>query len=250
MAKKWVKLYCKKWLDGTMSYELTDAQVGVWSKLLALAGEYADYNKSDGIIPLELEGIQKRIKSAPRTFKKAIDRLIETDRIQMTDAGIQLVNFTIYNPARSELWDAEHPDRALKRKRDYKGLRGTTSDGIDRDRERDKDRDGDIRHPPIIPPQGSGDINFERVREAYERDIGMFPPLLGKEVQDALARWPVEWIMDALKIAVEKNVRNWKYVAAICKRWEGEGRGTPDKAPLMGMGRTLDDIKRDEASGL
>jgi DNA replication protein DnaD len=32
------------------------------------------------------------------------------------------------------------------------------------------------------------------------------------------------WIEEAFKIAVEKNVRNWRYIRAILERWQTEGK--------------------------
>lgn len=144
MARKWVKLYCKKWLDGTMSYELTDAQVGIWSKLLALAGEYAEYKETDGFIPLPLEAIRRRVKSDPRTFDRAIERLKITERIKIDDGGIFLLNFNHYNPTRSEIWDAENPEKAYLRKLRYEKdtrLPPTKPDGTEEDIDKDKDID-------------------------------------------------------------------------------------------------------------
>jgi DNA replication protein len=35
----------------------------------------------------------------------------------------------------------------------------------------------------------------------------------------------VGWIAEAVRIAVERNVRSWRYIAAILERWKKEGRG-------------------------
>ena len=86
--------------------------------------------------------------------------------------------------------------------------------------------------------KAGSDNDFERVKEVFEKDFGMLTPLLGKEIEDALARWPVEWILEALKIAVDNNARNWKYAKRILERWEMEGRerrGQPE-APVKDLG--------------
>ena len=140
-GRPWIKLYCRKWLDGTMSYELTDAQVGVWSKLLALAGEYADYNDSNGLIPLPLEAIRRRIKSEARVFERAIKRLEETGRIQLLDEGVLISKFKAMNfiPSRAEIYDDENPEKARERKRNYKRQQTTTNDYLEKDKEKDID---------------------------------------------------------------------------------------------------------------
>jgi DNA replication protein len=65
----------------------------------------------------------------------------------------------------------------------------------------------------------------------YEQNIGLLQPIIAEELQDAERMYPQEWIEDAFHIAVENNVRNWKYVRRILERWAAEGKDT-------GRGRT------------
>ena len=58
----------------------------------------------------------------------------------------------------------------------------------------------------------------------YEDHIGPITPLIAEGLQDAEDDYPCEWIADAFQIAVENNVRNWRYVAAILRRWQEKGR--------------------------
>jgi len=58
----------------------------------------------------------------------------------------------------------------------------------------------------------------------YERNIGILTPILAEELQEAEHRYPPEWIQDAFREALRANVRNWKYINGILKRWEREGR--------------------------
>ena len=58
----------------------------------------------------------------------------------------------------------------------------------------------------------------------YERNTGMLTPILAEELQEAEHRYPPEWIQDAFREAVRANVRNWKYISSILKRWEREGK--------------------------
>ena len=70
--------------------------------------------------------------------------------------------------------------------------------------------------PPVEQP---GDIY-----SLYERNIGMLTPILAEELQEAEHRYPPEWIQDAFREALRANVRNWKYIHGILKRWDREGR--------------------------
>jgi DnaD/phage-associated family protein len=58
----------------------------------------------------------------------------------------------------------------------------------------------------------------------YEKNIGMLTPILAEELQEAEHKYPADWIQEAFRIALRSNVRNWKYVHGILKRWEREGK--------------------------
>jgi DNA replication protein len=58
----------------------------------------------------------------------------------------------------------------------------------------------------------------------YERNIGLLQPLIVEELEEAERLYPIEWLEEAFKIAVEQNVRRWRYIRAILERWQNEGR--------------------------
>jgi DnaD/phage-associated family protein len=59
----------------------------------------------------------------------------------------------------------------------------------------------------------------------YEQNIGLLQPIIAEELRDAEESYPAEWIEEAFHIAVEQNVRNWKYIRRILERWASEGKG-------------------------
>ena len=59
----------------------------------------------------------------------------------------------------------------------------------------------------------------------YEQNIGLLQPIIAEELQEAEQTYPQAWIDDAFRIAIENNVRNWKYIRRILERWAAEGRG-------------------------
>jgi DNA replication protein len=63
----------------------------------------------------------------------------------------------------------------------------------------------------------------------YEQNIGTLTPLISEELKEAEREYPADWIQDAFKIAVKRNVRRWDYVSAILKRWKTEGRSDLQK---------------------
>lgn len=62
------------------------------------------------------------------------------------------------------------------------------------------------------------------VFSAYEREIGVLTPHIAERLKDASELYTDGWLIDAIKIASEKQVRNMKYIEAILARWKAEGK--------------------------
>jgi len=58
----------------------------------------------------------------------------------------------------------------------------------------------------------------------YEQNIGALTPMISDELRAAEEEYPDTWIEEAIKLAVERNARNWRYVQSILKRWQAEGK--------------------------
>ena len=58
----------------------------------------------------------------------------------------------------------------------------------------------------------------------YEQNFGPLTPLIAETLREAEATYPAAWIEEAMRIAVENNVRRWRYVQAILEDWRTKGR--------------------------
>jgi len=58
----------------------------------------------------------------------------------------------------------------------------------------------------------------------YEENIGPLTPLIAESLGEAEDTYPALWIEEAVRIAIERNKRNWRYIQAILERWQQEGR--------------------------
>lgn len=67
-------------------------------------------------------------------------------------------------------------------------------------------------------------VERPNVFKLYEENFGPLTPMLADILKDAEETYSDEWIAEALEIAVKNNVRNWKYVEAILKRWREKGK--------------------------
>jgi DnaD/phage-associated family protein len=67
-------------------------------------------------------------------------------------------------------------------------------------------------------------VERPNVFKLYEENFGPLTPMIADTLKDAEETYSEEWIAEALEIAVKNNVRNWKYVEAILKRWREKGK--------------------------
>lgn len=65
----------------------------------------------------------------------------------------------------------------------------------------------------------------------YEQNIGVLTPIIADTLVDAEKTYPVGWIEEAMKIAVERNARNWRFIEAILRSWKEKGRDEKDQRP-------------------
>jgi len=77
---------------------------------------------------------------------------------------------------------------------------------------------GDDKNPVEILPERP---NIYRL---YEANIGALTPIIADHLKDAEKDYPLDWIQEAIRAAVENNKRSWRYIQAILKRWEKDGK--------------------------
>lgn len=79
-------------------------------------------------------------------------------------------------------------------------------------------------------------IERPNIYTLYEQNIGPLTPMIAEQLRDAENEYPVNWIEDAVRIAVTNNVRKWRYIEAILEDWHKRGkderkdRGDTEKA--------------------
>ncbi len=87
-------------------------------------------------------------------------------------------------------------------------------------------------------PQPVRQVQRPNIFKLYEANIGPLTPIIAETLQDAEETYPMNWIEQAIKIAVENNVRRWRYVEAILSSWKERGRDEKDRRD------TQEDAKR------
>jgi DnaD/phage-associated family protein len=78
---------------------------------------------------------------------------------------------------------------------------------------------------------GSLDLPVERpnIYSLYEQNIGPLTPMIAELLRETEVEYPPQWIEEAVRIAVQKNARNWRYVTAILRSWKEKGRDEQDR---------------------
>jgi DNA replication protein len=65
--------------------------------------------------------------------------------------------------------------------------------------------------------------------QLYQENIGPLTPIIADALKNAEDIYSVAWIKEAIQIAVQNNVRRWRYVESILDRWQKEGRDGTDR---------------------
>ena len=83
--------------------------------------------------------------------------------------------------------------------------------------------DGSWRPSDGNTPAPTLSVEQPNIFQLYEENIGPLTPLIADTLRDAEKEFPEDWIRQAVEIAVQNNVRKWKYIEAILSSWQ-DGR--------------------------
>jgi DNA replication protein len=82
-----------------------------------------------------------------------------------------------------------------------------------------------------LEQQPNQDIFIEQpnIYQLYEENVGPLTPLIADSLREMEASYPQLWIEESIQIAVDHNIRNLKYIQAVLRRWQEEGRNEEDR---------------------
>lgn len=96
--RTWIKLHCYGFLHGSVSYQLADAEQGIWAKLLCLAGVCG----LDGLIadndkrPYPHSFIAHELHTSEELLESTLNKCKEEGRITENEHGIHITNWAVY----------------------------------------------------------------------------------------------------------------------------------------------------------
>lgn len=96
--RRWIKLYPVECIDGSIRYQLTSDQRGVWYDLL----NFAAICSNDGVIadrsgrPYPHSFIANRLNISDELLESALEKCKDEDRLTEDDTGIHITNWSTY----------------------------------------------------------------------------------------------------------------------------------------------------------
>jgi DnaD/phage-associated family protein len=76
----------------------------------------------------------------------------------------------------------------------------------------------------VLPEEARLTVERPNIFVLYEQNIGLMTEMIAEQLRDMERTYPPEWIGEAFEIAVSANKRALRYIQAILKRWETDGK--------------------------
>lgn len=95
----------------------------------------------------------------------------------------------------------------------------------------------------VLPEEARLKVERPNIFVLYEQNVGLLTPLIADQLRDMEKNYPPEWITEAFDIAVAANKRALRYIQAILRRWENEGKDngeTTERDPAQRPDRNMD----------
>lgn len=225
--------------------------IGVWVILLALASESPERGVLlvSETVPYEMDDFVHITGIHQSKLEDLFERFINLDMLSESDGAYIICKWDNrqFKSDDSSSYVSKHrqkKDVILQGKKDVilqseKVKYDCNIIDTDTDTEADKETESDAE-----AEKPTTDLVFVH----YESDFGPLTPLSAEKLKDLKSTYPDKWIIDAMKLAVERNARNLAYIEAILKRWQSEGKdsgkkqGKPKAKPVEQ--RTAEDYRK------
>ena len=76
----------------------------------------------------------------------------------------------------------------------------------------------------VIPDEARLYVDRPNIFVMYEQNVGMMTPIIADQLRDLEKGYSPSWIEEAFEIAISRNARNLRYIQAVLKRWETDGK--------------------------
>lgn len=170
---------------------------------------------------------------------KAAEKLVQCGLFIREESGYLIHDFLEYNYSREQIEELKskraaagrlggRPPKAIQKQTESKPKANENQNALQNESKQEANQNQTKSHTHThINTHTTKDKEsaIAAVFSAYESEIGVLTATVADEVKAALDEYPDDWIVKAIKESAIQNKRNWKYAAAILKRWKTEGIG-------------------------
>lgn len=192
-----MKLWVVGWLHGSIRWQMTPEERGVWADILALAGEC----NQDGAIcdhdnkPYPMDYMAGQLNIPLQLLENVVGKCVNNGQLSIDSNKILYVsNWSIYQS------EYDRQKKYRKKPAEAPGLPGIGA-----------------------PPGSEQNDGTGEVYKAFESEIGVISPMMKEKLDDLVKNFPKGWITLAIEEAVKHNVRNFAYVEKILNTWKTKG---------------------------
>lgn len=216
-------------------------KAGALGMALYLAGLiHCNTNLTDGFIDEEILPMLYGL-SYQSARNKSVDKLVELKLWHKVNGGYEINDFLDFNRSKSQI-------ETIKEKRSESGSKGgSILRAKDKQIAKQNAKQNDeqtlkqnssintlspntlIKQPP--PPDA------HNVFSIYENGIAPLNSYMAEVLKSAIEDFSEEWVIEAIKVAIENNTRKWSYIESILKRWQVDGFKVDTRKKRNGNGK-------------
>lgn len=204
--------------------------IGIWISLLALASQSPERGNllvTDGI-GFDIEDLAEITGMDPDNLSEILKCFEAFGMIEILDGVYSIMNWV------TRQYDSDSSTERTKIYRERKNQRRQyKNEHEDHVTETSQDRHSDVT---VTPPDyrlqttdtelnNSSSSEKSNVFTVYESEIGILTPIVAEKLQEDIKTFTEGWVIDAIKVASENNIRKLSYVEGILRAWKVEGRG-------------------------
>jgi len=242
--KTWVKLYTEINRDPKIG-SLTWAQRGIWSAILALAGEIDKRDKDDAEIGAlgQSQEIAWHLRCNEDELSDALLAFEERGMVHHNDDTWYVTNYS----DRQRRAPSQKRKAVARRVKAHREMKRECNEGVtsleqgvtpadktreDKIREEEKRQDKTRKEKKRQEEQSLLSEFYQTSIKQYESNIGVIAPAQYNDIHDMLAELEEKgletWWADAVGVAVDQNKRSWAYVRAVLNNCIKDGK-PPDR---------------------
>jgi len=209
----WIKFY-HEILDDPKMGRLPDNLWRRFYECCLMAGEL----QQDGRIPA-IQDIAWRLRIEEETLRTEFDQMARIGLLDFVadplDEHWIVMNFANRQSPMSGAERVKRHRETQKKQHYY----GSCNDNVTiRYTEKETEEEEDIEK------ETEEETDAAAIFSHYQNNIAMLTPSISETIAASFDDYPSDWFVDAIDIAVERNVRNWRYIEGILKNWKTKGK--------------------------